>query len=113
MWLVDAATLMNNQTPSVLALWVKSRTWQRESRNPRGLRFLGLKPKFVQHKKPLRRLPKNPTGLNVGGPSGINYASNEKRYRWERVCNTAQMVGEDSDHDPNGCRVAMSALGIA
>jgi hypothetical protein len=29
----------------------------------------------------------------------------EKRYWWERICNTAQMGGEDSAHDPNGCRV--------
>jgi len=29
----------------------------------------------------------------------------EKRYWWEKVCNTAQMGGEDSAHDLNGCRV--------
>jgi hypothetical protein len=73
--------------------------------------FLEPVPKFDRHKKPLRRLSKQSTGLSVGGPSGVNCAPDEKRYRWERVCNTAQMVGEDSDHDPNGCRVLMFPTG--
>ena len=110
---VDAATLTNTRP---LRFWLSGLNPERgrvRAKNHRGFCFLEPVPKFDRHKKPLRRLSKQSTGLSVGGPSGVNCAPNEKRHRWERVCNTAQMVGEDSDHDPNGCRVAMSALGIA
>jgi hypothetical protein len=44
-------------------------------------------------------------GQIAGGLTSINSALTEKRYWWERVCNTAQIDGEDSVYDPNGCRM--------
>lgn len=45
-------------------------------------------------------------------PTGIVSVLSEKRYWWDRVCNTAQMDGVDSVHDPNGCQGSTaSALG--
>lgn len=45
-------------------------------------------------------------------PTGVVSVLREKRYWWDRVCNTAQMDGVGSVHDPNGCqRSTVSALG--
>lgn len=46
------------------------------------------------------------TGESSGGPTGANSEPSEKRYWWERVCNTAQAGGEESASDPNGFRVS-------
>ena len=45
------------------------------------------------------------TGTEPGGLNSVNSGQCEKWNWWDRVCNTTHMDGEDSVHDPHGCRV--------
>lgn len=82
------------------------------AKNPRGFLLCGVKTEVSLTKEATQKAIHR-TRLITGGLNSVNSVSIKKRYWWERVCNTAQMDGEDSIHDPQGCRVAMSALGIA